>query len=59
MATQVERNRLETGDTASALRLIFIVTVAVESLVAIILAARMTISYDMPLGEAAWHGLFH
>lgn len=59
MATQVERNRLETGDTASVLRLIFIVTVAVESLVAIILAARMTISYDMPLGEAAWHGLFH
>lgn len=44
MATQVERNRLETGDTASVLRLIFIVTVAVESLVAIILAARMTIS---------------
>ena len=59
MATQVERNRLETGDTASVLRLIFIVTVAVESLVAVILAARMTISYDMPLGEAAWHGLFH
>ncbi|MXO84832.1 TrkH family potassium uptake protein [Altererythrobacter aurantiacus] len=59
MATQVERNRLETGDAASVLRLIFAVTLTVEALVAIILAARLMLAYDMPAGNALWHGVFH
>ncbi len=59
MATQVERGRLETGDAASVLKLVLKITIAVESVVAIVLALRMMTSYAMPPGEAIWHGVFH
>ncbi|NTZ42109.1 hypothetical protein G7A66_03165 [Altererythrobacter sp. SALINAS58] len=59
MATQVERNRLETGDAASVLRLVFTVTIVVELAIAFILAIRMSGFHGMPIGEAAWHGIFH
>ena len=59
MATQVERSRLESGDAASVLKLVLTITLVVEGLVALALAARMVFAYDMTLGEAAWHGLFH
>ena len=59
MATQVERNRLETGDAASVLKLVLAITVAVEAIVAVILTVRFVARYDMALREAAWHGLFH
>lgn len=59
MATQVERSRLETGDAASVLKLVFGITVTVEALIALILAARFAISHDVPWPEAAWHGVFH
>jgi len=59
MATQVERNRLDTGDAASVLKLVFAITIAVEAIVAAVLALRFALRYDMPFGEAVWHGLFH
>ena len=59
MATQVERGRLETGDALSVLKLVFGITVAVEAVVAAILALRMMTSYDMRVGKALWHGVFH
>lgn len=59
MATQVERGRLETGDALSVLKLVFAITIAVEALVAAILALRMMTSYDMSAGSALWHGVFH
>jgi trk system potassium uptake protein len=59
MATQVERNRLETGDAAAVLRLVLGITLAVEAAVALVLAARMILSYAMSPGEALWHGVFH
>ncbi len=59
MATQVERNRLETGDAASVLRLVFKITVFVEAVVASILAIRFATTYGMAVPEAVWHGLFH
>jgi trk system potassium uptake protein TrkH len=59
MATQVERGRLETGDALSVLKLVFAITIAVEAVVAAILALRMMSSYDMSVGEALWHGVFH
>lgn len=59
MATQVERGRLETGDALSVLKLVFGITVVVEGIVALILALRLAISYDMTLGSALWHGVFH
>ena len=59
MATQVERNRLETGDAASALRLIFAITLTVEGVVAVALAMRFATSYDISPLSALWHGIFH
>lgn len=59
MATQVERGRLETGDALSVLKLVFAITIAVEAVVAAILALRMMTSYDMSVGSALWHGVFH
>lgn len=59
MATQVERGRLETGDALSVLKLVFAITIAVEAVVAAILALRMMMGYDMSVGTALWHGVFH
>ena len=59
MATQVERNRLDGGDAASVLKLVFAITVTVELTVGAILAIRLWSGYDMAPGAAAWHGLFH
>lgn len=59
MATQVERSRLDTGDARSVLKLVFAITVAVEALVALILALRFSAAYNMNAGEAVWHGVFH
>ena len=59
MATQVERGRLETGDALSVLKLVFAITLAVEAAVALVLALRMMTAYDMGIGSALWHGVFH
>ncbi|MHB9880952.1 TrkH family potassium uptake protein [Pacificimonas sp. ICDLI1SI03] len=59
MATQVERNRLETGDALSVLKLVFLITMVAEAVVAAILAIRMASFYEMPWGNAVWHGVFH
>lgn len=59
MATQVERSMLETGDAASVLKLVFKVTVTVEAAIALVLMLRLTIGYDEPLINAAWHSIFH
>ena len=59
MATQVERSQLDSGDAASVLKLILVITVCVEAVIAIILAARLAVAYSMTVLEAIWHGVFH
>ncbi|MGQ3101482.1 MAG: TrkH family potassium uptake protein [Sphingopyxis solisilvae] len=59
IATQVERGRLETRDALSVLKLVFAITIMVEAAIAIVLAIRMAVHYDMNWVAAAWHGLFH
>jgi trk system potassium uptake protein len=59
MATQVERSRLETGDTAAVLKMVFAITITVELLVAAILALRMTTHHGLSWPSALWHGTFH
>ncbi|MGB3710316.1 MAG: potassium transporter TrkG [Erythrobacter sp.] len=59
MATQVERSQLDSGDAASVLKLIFLITIVVEATIAVILAARLATNYSMPVSEAIWHGIFH
>ena len=58
MATQVERSRLDLGDARSVLKLVFAVTIAVEGVVLVILAARLRFGYGYDWGEAVWHGMF-
>lgn len=59
MATQVERDRLDFENPKAVLRLILLITIAVEAVVAAILTARLVLAYDYDLGEAAWHSVFH
>ena len=59
MATSVERSRLEVGDAKSVLKLVFLITVCVEIVVAAMLATRLVLHYDHSFGEALWHGVFH
>ena len=59
MATNVERSRLEVGDAKSVLKLVFLITVCVEIVVAAMLATRLVLHYNHSFGEALWHGVFH
>ncbi|GAB5349799.1 Ktr system potassium uptake protein B [Alteriqipengyuania sp. 357] len=59
MATQVERNRLETSDALSALKLILRITLVVEGVVAAVLAVRLMLAYGESPALALWHGVFH
>jgi trk system potassium uptake protein len=59
LTTQVERGRLERGDTLSVLKLVVGVTLAVEAVTAILLTVRMAVTYDMSPGTALWNGVFH
>ncbi|WP_100260434.1 TrkH family potassium uptake protein [Qipengyuania seohaensis] len=59
MATEVERNRLDVGDARSVLKLVLIITLTVEAIVAAILTLRLMTVYDHAFGEALWHGTFH
>ena len=59
IATQVERGRLERGDALSVLKLVVGVTLAVEAVIALALALRFAITYEMGVGAALWNGVFH
>jgi len=59
MATQVERSRIERGDAISVIRLVLVLTLCVEALVAAILAVRFHTAHEMGLAAAMWHGIFH
>jgi trk system potassium uptake protein len=59
MATQVERSRLETGDTAAVLKMVFAITIVIELAVASILSVRMANYHGLPWPSAIWHGTFH
>ncbi|KWV94604.1 TrkH family potassium uptake protein [Erythrobacter sp. AP23] len=59
MATQVERSRLDVGDARSVLKLVLVITLTVEAVIAAILTARLMVIYDHGFGHALWHGTFH
>ena len=59
MATSVERSRLDIGDARSVLKLVLVVTLVAEAVVAAILTARLMLAYDYTFGSALWHGTFH
>ena len=58
LRTQVERSQLDFADARSVLRLILIVTISAEAILAIALTARLHFHYGASLPDAMWHGLF-
>ncbi len=59
LAAQTETAALTPGDVRSILNALAVITVVVESVVAVLLTARFLVAYDMGLADAAWSALFH
>lgn len=59
LITQVERSRLDIGDALGVLKLVLIVTVVVEGIVAAFVILRLRLAYGEGWGEAIWNGSFH
>ncbi len=59
LATTTERRTLSLGDVRRVLGGVAVVTVAMELVVAVVLASRFEASYGYGWGTAAWHGIFH
>ncbi len=59
LITQVETHSLGLGDVYGVARLVFIITLVAEVLVAVILTWRFSQLYGMPAPQALWHGVFH
>lgn len=59
MLTATERSRIERGDVVSVLKLVLIITVVVELILATVLTLRLRLFHGETWGEAAWNGLFH
>lgn len=58
LAAQAETRSLALGDVVAVLRLIVIVTVAVEALVAAALTLQLHYGYGEDWGRALWNGIF-
>lgn len=59
LATAASTRSVGLGDLRSVLLGVGTVTVVVESITAILLAARWAVGYGEPLGRAVWLGAFH
>ncbi len=59
LAAQAETGVLTQGDVRQVLTALAVITVTVESAVALLLGARFWLHYDLPLAQAAWKGTFH
>lgn len=59
LIAQAETRSLRLGDVTTVLRLILIVTLAMEAATMAVLTVRFRYAYDHGWGEALWHGLCH
>jgi trk system potassium uptake protein len=59
LIAQAETRSVALGDVAAVLRLILVVTIGVEMILAAILILQLRFSYGEPWGQAIWHGVFH
>jgi len=59
LITQTETHTLGLGDVSSVARLVFVVTLLVETMVAAWLTLRFHGLYEQPWGQALWSGIFH
>ncbi len=59
LIAQAETRSVALGDVAAVLRLILVVTIGVEMILAAILILQLRFAYEEPWGQAIWHGVFH
>jgi Trk-type K+ transport system membrane component len=59
LAAQAETGALTPGDVRRVLRALAVITLVVESLIALMLTIRFATHYDHSWGRAAWFGVFH
>ncbi len=59
LVAQAETRSVALGDVAALLRLILIVSISVETILAAILILQLRLAYQEPWGQAVWHGVFH
>ncbi|MEH3053076.1 MAG: hypothetical protein PGN13_03575 [Patulibacter minatonensis] len=59
MYAAAETQTVDLGDLRRILRGVITYTLAIEVVVAVALALRWWSGYDLPLGKAAWYGVFH
>jgi trk system potassium uptake protein len=59
LRAQAETKSLELGDVKAVLGVVISVTLVSEVVIGLMLTARLVVGYDMPLGAALWHGMFH
>lgn len=59
LMTQTETRSLGLGDVSSIARIVLVVTLLAQSIIAVILTLRMRFTYELGWADAAWSGLFH
>lgn len=59
LAATAERRTLNLGDVRRVLTGVALVTVVLESAVALVLIGRFRFVHDYPWDDALWHGVFH
>jgi trk system potassium uptake protein TrkH len=59
LSAQTETRALDLGEVRRLVARVIAFTLTFELAVAVVLAARLTLGYDYPLGRAAYHGVFH
>ncbi|QYF93606.1 TrkH family potassium uptake protein [Massilia sp. PAMC28688] len=59
LITQTETHSLGLGDVANVAKLVLVVTVTCELIVATVLTLRFHLAYGLDWQQAAWSGLFH
>ncbi|MGS2613324.1 TrkH family potassium uptake protein [Micromonospora sp. LZ34] len=59
LLVQAETQEFGFGDVRRLLMRIAATSLVCETVIAAILTVRLAAAYDYPLGQAAWHGVFH
>jgi trk system potassium uptake protein TrkH len=59
LLAQTETKTMRPADVRRVLRNVLLFTICTETVVAIVLTTRFALAYDMPLGQAAYRGVFH
>ena len=59
LAAQAETGALTPGDVRRVLRALAVITLVVESVIALMLALRLMTAYGYGWGRALWYGVFH